>query len=233
MTKLNVKGLITNDDDVEIYREWMGMTATSPVDILDNLPKDGSDIEITINSGGGEVDAANEIYTALRNYPGKVTTQIESSAYSAASIIAMAGDTVQISPVAQLMIHNSSTVAGGNHNDLDKTSNALKSTDKAIAKAYAVKTGRPVDEFLALMDKETWINADDALELGLVDKIMTFDKEPVTNAVGNVLPQKVLNRVKILISENQELKNNVTNSQPSEHDKLVQTKLAILHGGKI
>lgn len=232
MTKLNIKGLITNDDDVEIYRDWFGMTATSPADILDNLPKDGSDLEITINSGGGEVDAANEIYTALRNHPGKVTTQIESSAYSAASIIAMAGDTVQISPVAQLMIHNSSTVAGGNHNDLDKTSNALKSTDKAIAKAYAVKTGRPVDEFLALMDKETWINADDALELGLVDEIMTFDKEPVTNAVGNVLPQKVLNRVKSLISENQELKNNVADSQPSEHDKLVQTKLAILHGGK-
>lgn len=230
--KLDVNGMITNNDDAEIYRDWLGMTVTSPADILDNLPTDGSDVEIGINSGGGEVDAANEIYTALRNYPGKVITQIESSAYSAASIIAMAGDTVQISPVAQLMIHNASTYAGGNHNDLDKTSNALKSTDKAIAKAYSVKTGRPVDEFLDLMDKESWIGADDALELGLVDEVMTFDKEPVTNSISAVLPQKVLNRVKKLIGENEELKNNATNSQPSEHDKLVQAKLAILNGGE-
>ncbi|KAA8375255.1 head maturation protease, ClpP-related [Leuconostoc carnosum] len=230
--KLEVKGMITNDDDAEIYRDWLGMTVTSPADILDNLPTDGSDVEIGINSGGGEVDSANEIYTALRNYQGKVTTQIESSAYSAASIIAMAGDTVQISPVAQLMIHNASTYAGGNHNDLDKTSNALKSTDKAIAKAYSVKTGRPVDEFLDLMDKESWINADAALELGLVDEVMTFEKEPITNSISAVLPQKVLTRVKNLISENEKLKNNVTDSQPSEHDKLVQAKLAILHKGE-
>lgn len=226
--KLNIKGMITNDDDAEIYRDWFGMTVTSPSDILANLPTDGSDLEIGINSGGGEVDAANEIYTALRNYPGKVITQIESSAYSAASIIAMAGNTVQISPVAQLMIHNASTYAGGNHNDLDKTSNALKSTDKAIAKAYSVKTGRPVDEFLDLMDKETWINADDAVELGLVDEVMTFDKEPVTNSVSNVLPRKVINRIKNLVDENKQLKNNATDSQPSEHDELVQAKLAIL-----
>jgi len=230
--KLDVNGMITNNDDAEIYRDWLGMTVTSPADILDNLPTDGSDVEIGINSGGGEVDAANEIYTALRNYPGKVITQIESSAYSAASIIAMAGDTVQISPVAQLMIHNASTYVGGNHNDLDKTSNALKSTDKAIAKAYSVKTGRPVDEFLDLMDKESWIGADDALELGLVDEVMTFEKEPVTNSISGVLPQKILNRVKKLIGENKELKNNATNSQPSEHDKLVQAKLAILHEGE-
>lgn len=230
--KLDVNGMITNNDDAEIYRDWLGMTVTSPADILDNLPNDGSDVEIGINSGGGEVDAANEIYTALRNYQGKVTTQIESSAYSAASIIAMAGDTVQISPVAQLMIHNASTYVVGNHNELDKTSNALKSTDKAIAKAYSVKTGRPVDEFLDLMDKESWIGADDALELGLVDEVMTFNKEPITNSISTVLPQKVLNRVKKLIGENKELKNNATNSQPSEHDKLVQAKLAILHEGE-
>lgn len=226
--KLDIKGIITNNDDVEIYRQGLGYAATSPSDILDNLPTDGSDLEIGINSGGGEVDAANEIYTALRNYPGKVITQIESSAYSAASIIAMAGDKVQISPVAQLMIHNASTYAGGNHNDLDKTSNALKSTDKAIAKAYSVKTGRPVEKFLALMDEETWINADDALELGLVDEVMTFEKEPVTNSFSNVLPRKVINHIKDLVDENKKLKNNATDSQPSEHDKLVQAKLAIL-----
>lgn len=226
--KLEIQGMITNDDDAEIYRDWLGMTVTSPADILDKLPTDGSDIEIGINSGGGEVDPANEIYTALRNYSGQVITQVESSAYSAASIIAMAGDTVQISPVAQLMIHNASTYAGGNHNDLDKTSNALKSTDKAIAKAYSVKTGRPVDEFIDLMDKETWLNADDALELGLVDEVMTFDKEPVTNSVSNVLPHRVINRIKNLIDENKQLKNNATDSQPSEHDELVQAKLAIL-----
>ncbi|ADG39901.1 ATP-dependent Clp protease proteolytic subunit [Leuconostoc kimchii IMSNU 11154] len=226
--RLNIKGMITNDDDANIYRDWLGMSVTSPADVLSKLPDDGSDLEIAINSGGGEVDAANEIYTGLRNYQGRVIIQVESSAYSAASIIAMAGDTVQISPVAQLMIHNASTYAGGNHNDLDKTSNALKSTDKAIAKAYAVKTGRPVDEFLAMMDKETWINADDAIELGLADEIMTFETEPVTNSISNVLPRKTINRIKDLVNENKELKNNKTDSQPSEHDKLVQAKLAIL-----
>lgn len=80
--KLDIQGMITNDDDAEIYRNWLGMTVTSPADILDKLPTDGSDIEIGINSGGGEVDPANEIYTALRTRGASLFTFLLSTRFS-------------------------------------------------------------------------------------------------------------------------------------------------------
>lgn len=226
---IKVKGMITNDDDAPIYRDWLGITVVSPADVIDALPNDGSDVNLEIASNGGEVDPATEIYTALKNYSGHVTAQVVSNAYSAGTIIAMGADTVQMSPGAQMMIHNASNEASGNYHDMEQASQMLQSTSTAIANMYAVKTGKSVKSFLDLMDSETWLDADAAVKLGLADEIVDFS--PVTNMVGGMqLPHASINKLKSLINENKKLKGNVKDSQPGSHEQLVQAKLAILYG---
>lgn len=221
MNVLNVNGVITNDDDADIYRDYIGMTVVSPKDIIDNLPSDGSDVVVDINSFGGEVDPAAQIYTALKDYKGKVTTKISSSAYSAATIIAMAGDTVRISPAAQMMIHNASSSADGDYHDMDKSSGMLEATNRTIAGVYAAKNGRTTDEFLQLMDKESWLTPQDALDLGLVDEIIDYSKEAVFNAVPQI-PIKLMNKVKTMYHKQQK------KQEDSAKLSLTQQKLEIL-----
>ncbi|GEK28514.1 head maturation protease, ClpP-related [Furfurilactobacillus siliginis] len=222
---INVKGMITNDDDAPFYRDWFGMTVVSPADILDALPRDGSDIDVEIASDGGEVDPATEICTALRNYHGNVTVQIVANAYSAGTIIAMGADKVQMAPGAKMMIHNASSGAEGNFHDMEHASQMLQTTNKAIANMYAAKTGKPVQDFLDLMDQEKWLDADDAVELGLADEIQNF--EPVTNSIGgSKISHRAVQKIQDLVKENRKLKN-AQNSQPSNHEQLVQAKLAI------
>lgn len=221
MNVLNINGVITNDDDADIYRDYIGMTVVSPKDIIDNLPSDGSDVVVDINSFGGEVDPAAQIYTALKDYNGKVTTKISSSAYSAATIIAMAGDTVRISPAALMMIHNASSSADGDYHDMDKSSGMLEATNRTIAGVYAAKTGRTTDEFLQLMDKESWLTPQDALDLGLVDEIIDYSKEAVFNAVPQV-PIKLMNKVKAMYRKQQK------KQEDSAKLSLTQQKLEIL-----
>ncbi|MBO8759618.1 ATP-dependent Clp protease proteolytic subunit, partial [Staphylococcus aureus] len=107
--KINVKGAIIPNDDKWIY-EMLEMDATSPKDIADSLPDTNEDIDVIINSGGGDVYSGSEIYTSLKTYPGKVNIKIVGVAASAASVIAMAGDHIEISPTAQIMIHNAWTM---------------------------------------------------------------------------------------------------------------------------
>ena len=135
--RIEVNGYITNDEDAPIYREWYEMTVTSPSDVINELPKDGSEVTIAINSNGGEVDPAAQIYTALRNYSGQVTTQIESAAYSSASHIAMAGNVVQISPAAKMMIHNAKGGTWGGVEDMQAAAGELEATNRTIANIYA------------------------------------------------------------------------------------------------
>lgn len=225
---IKISGMITNDDDAPIYRDWLGMDVVSPKDVTDNLPDDGSDVDVEINSYGGEVDPAAEIYTALRSYKGNVTTKITSAAYSAASIIAMAGDVVQISPTAQLMIHESSGGAEGNKHAMQRAGNMMDATDKAIANSYAAKSGRPVEDFLDLMAEETWLPAQEAKDLGLVDEIMTFDEPnaaPVTNSARPMLAHDKFERIKALITNQKQS----TAPEPSQN-ALLQRKLAIFYG---
>lgn len=236
MKTINVDGMITNNDDAEIYRDWIGMTVACPNDISDALPDDNADIIVEINSGGGEVDAASQMYTALRDYPGKVTTKICSAAYSAASYLAMAGDKVEISPAAKMMIHNSSSGAMGDYHDMDKTSQMLRATNETIANVYAKKCKRSVNDLLDLMDKETWLSPQDAIDLGLADCEIDFDKSPITMSVNNisVINHKAINNIKNIIRENEELKNKLKNSQPineaiDKDKQLLQDKLAILN----
>lgn len=125
-----------------------------------------------INSPGGDCVAAAQIYNMLMDYKGNVTVRIDGIAASAASVIAMAGNTVLMSPVSTMMIHNPATVAMGDHNDMQKAIEMLNEVKESIINAYEIKTGLSRAKLAHLMDAETWMNANKAVELGFADGII-------------------------------------------------------------
>jgi len=127
---------------------------------------------VWINSPGGDCVAAAQIYNMLTAYSGKVTVKIDGIAASAASVIAMAGDTVLVSPVSMLMIHNPATIAWGDHADMQKAIDMLSEVKESIINAYVLKTGLSRARLSHLMDAETWMDANKALELGFADGII-------------------------------------------------------------
>lgn len=141
----------------------------SPKQFKDELMEDSGDISVWINSPGGDCFAAAQIYNMLCEYPGKVTVKIDGIAASAASVIAMAGDTVQVSPVSMLMIHNPATMAMGDQNEMKKAAAMLSEVKESIINAYEKKTGLTRAKISKLMDDETWMNAGKAIELGFAD----------------------------------------------------------------
>lgn len=178
MAVINIRGDIINNDDKWIY-DWFEMDATCPKDVKDILDaaEDGEEIEVLVNSGGGSVMAGQEIYSALRGND-KVTIKIQSLAGSAAGVVAMAGRCL-ISPVAMIMIHNVSMHgASGDYHDMQKNAEILKQMNAAMAAAYTEKSGRSQEEILRLMDRETWLTANQCLEYGFVDEIMTDQQTP-------------------------------------------------------
>ena len=150
----------------------------TPQDFRDELYAEDGNLTLWINSPGGNVFAAAEIYTMIRDYPHKVTVKIASIAASAASVIAMAGNTVQMSPTALLMVHDPSTIAMGNARDMEKAIATLNEVKESIINAYAAKTGLSRNRISKLMSDETWINAKKAVELGFADEILFDEKKP-------------------------------------------------------
>jgi ATP-dependent Clp protease protease subunit len=142
------------------------------------LYEEEGDITLWINSPGGNVFAAAEIYTMIRDYPGSVTVRIASIAASAASVVAMAGNLVQMSPTALLMIHDPSTIAMGNAKDMEKAITTLNEVKESIINAYAAKTGLSRNRISKLMSDETWLNAKKAVELGFADEILFAVDKP-------------------------------------------------------
>lgn len=176
-TVIEVKGNIVGDGSSWLY-DWLGIPYTSPKSISKILNRlNGEDIELQINSPGGSVTAASEIYTAIKSYKGKSVGKIVGMAASAASVIAMGVQHLEMSPTAQLMIHNSSTSAEGDYRDMEHTGTFLRKVNDTIANAYKIKTGKTQDELLALMDNETWMTAEDAKGLGFIDAIMFEEAE--------------------------------------------------------
>ena len=141
------------------------------------LEEDAGDITVWICSPGGNVFAAAEIYTMLREYPGTVTVKIDSIAASAASVVAMAGDRVLMSPTGMLMIHDPSTIAMGNSEDMRKAIDVLNEVKESIINAYTAKTGLSHARIANLMSNETWMNAKKAVELGFADGILFEDDD--------------------------------------------------------
>lgn len=155
----------------------------------DELNAGSGDITVWINSPGGDCVAAAQIYNMLSNYKGKVTVKIDGIAASAASVIAMAGDTVLVSPVSMLMIHNPATIAWGDHAEMQKAIDMLSEVKESIINAYVLKTGLSRPKLSHLMDAETWMDANKAVELGFADEIMARakaepEKEPEEGTEG-------------------------------------------------
>ncbi len=148
----------------------------TPQMFRDELYAEEGDITLWINSPGGNVFAAAEIYTMIRDYPGSVTVRIASIAASAASVVAMAGDVVQMSPTALLMLHDPSTIAMGNAKDMEKVIDTLDKVKESIITAYAFKTGLSHNRLSKLMSDVTWLPAKKAVELGFADEILFEDK---------------------------------------------------------
>lgn len=143
----------------------------------DELNAGEGDVTVWINSPGGNVFAAAEIYTMLKDYKGSITVKIDAIAASAASVVAMAGDVVQMSPVAMLMIHDPSTVAMGNTKDMEKAIEVLNEVKESIINAYASKSGLSHARIANLMSNETWMNAKKAVELGFADEVLFEAKQ--------------------------------------------------------
>lgn len=155
---------------------WYGDEVT-PKLFKAELNADSGDITVWINSPGGDVFAAAQIYNMLRDYKGHVTVKIDGLAASAASVIAVAGDTVLVSPVAMMMIHNPATLAMGNTKDMEAAIAMLNEVKESILNAYVDKTGLSRNKLSKMMDDETWFNAKKAVELGFADKVLFAAEE--------------------------------------------------------
>jgi len=181
---------------------WWGDEVTPKI-FKDELLAGTGDITVWINSPGGDVFAAAQIYNMLMEYTGKVTVKIDGLAASAASVIAMAGGDVYMSPVSMLMIHNPSTIAIGDSEEMLRAKALLDEVKESIINAYELKTGLSRTKLSHLMDAESWMNANKAIELGFADKIMfmesetpdltdslIFSRKAVTNSLISKLPKQ-------------------------------------------
>ena len=159
---------------------WYGDEVT-PGLFREELSACEGDITVWINSPGGDVFAAAQIYNMLMDYKGNVKVRIDGLAASAASVIAMAGSTVEISPVAMMMIHNPATISIGDEREMQKAIEMLAEVKESIINAYEIKTGLGRGKLSNLMDAESWMNAKKAAELGFADSILfngnTTDEE--------------------------------------------------------
>ena len=156
---------------------WFGDEVT-PKLFKSELESGDGDITVWINSLGGDVFAAAQIYNMLMDYPHNVTVKIDGLAASAASVIAMAGTEVLMSPVAMMMIHNPATVAIGDAGEMKKAIDMLAEVKESIMNAYEIKTGLSRPRISHLMDAESWFNATKAVELGFADGILFDAQEP-------------------------------------------------------
>lgn len=180
------------------------------------------DITVWINSPGGDCIAAAQIYNMLMEYSGNVTVKIDGIAASAASVISMAGTKVLMSPVSMMMIHNPATIAWGDHSEMKRAIDMLAEVKESIINAYEIKTGLSRTKLSHLMDSETWMDANKAVELGFADEIskrngdfanieipqvsMLFSKAAVTNSLMDKLSAKCKIKENPVVSNENKIK---------------------------
>lgn len=153
----------------------------------EELLSGSGDITVWINSPGGDCVAAAQIYNMLIDYKGNVTVKIDGIAASAASVIAMAGNKVLMSPVSMLMIHNPMTIAMGDTAEMHKAIDMLAEVKESIMNAYEIKTGMSRTKISHLMDAETWMNANKAVELGFADDILAREETTEAPAADSIM----------------------------------------------
>jgi len=169
---LRIDGEIVDDDYAWIY-EWFGIPSSSPNAFREALAEyKGKDITVWIDSWGGDTTAAAGIYNALKEHDGKIIVKIDGKAVSAASVIAMAGDEVKISPLGIIMIHNPWSGVRGEAKDMRHMADVLDEVKETLVNAYQMKTGRSRSKISKMMDEETWMSPKKALAEGFVDEIL-------------------------------------------------------------
>lgn len=169
--RIPIKGTIIPNDYKDIY-DWFGVEATCPKDVEDAMSEAGNeDLVFEINSGGGSIFAGSEIYSRIRTHSGKKSIEIVGFAGSAASVIACAADS-SIAPTGMFMIHNVKSMRSGDYRDMEHEAHILQECNTSIANAYTQKTGMSIEELLEMMDAETWLSADKAVEKGFVNRII-------------------------------------------------------------
>ena len=188
MKTLNINGDIISDEIAWVY-DWYEIPYFCPKmarDVVESLEANET-LRVVINSPGGDVYAGQETFSILYNirHINSIEIEVQSLAASAASVIAMAGKTVKMSPVAALMIHNCSTYASGDYRDMTHTAEVLKKINECLVQAYVQKTGMTQEDLLDMMDRETWLSANDCIKYGFADEIIRDDSEPqlILNAV--------------------------------------------------
>lgn len=198
MKSVQLCGDIIPNDYKWIY-DWMEWDATCPKDIrnvIDTL-EDGEELEVYINSGGGDVKSGQEMYTLLQTV--NATAKIQSFAASAASVAAMGCKTVLMSDVGTFMIHNVSCgCVSGDYHDMEKARNMLQTLNEIMANAYVAKTGMELKDVLELMDRETWLSAKGAIAYGFADGILQKEERQLPKVMvpcQNVAPVQLGNTV--------------------------------------
>lgn len=200
MKTINVKGAIVPNDYKWIY-DFLDMEAVCPADVQKVIDEaNNDDVTIVINSGGGNIGAGNEIAYIIQQYTGNTTADIVGYCCSAATLASCAADRARMLPTALYMIHNVSGGSNGDYRELAHSSQVLKTATEAISKAYQIKTGKSESELLDLMNKETWLNSNQALEMGFVDEIIGIDNNAnsmtLNNAFGTVLPESTIEKIR-------------------------------------
>ena len=206
MPKIDIRGVIVSNEEKRIY-DWYEMDAICPKDVQDIINEaNGEKIEVEINSPGGDIFAGSDILAALQLYKGEVETTITALAASAGSVVATAGRTRMV-PTALVMVHNVSIYgASGDYHEMDKASEMLKKANQSIANAYIAKTGKSSEEVLEMMDKTTWMTAQEAKEFGLVDEILFLDNNQdysFSNSLNSMLSKEQIERAKNEIAKQQ------------------------------
>ena len=220
MQQIKIKGAIISNDSIPMYQEAQ-KEYTALKDI--QIPFPDKPLEVIINSGGGDVFTGSEIYSMLKSHKGHVTVKIIGVCASAASMVAMAGDTGEMSPTGLLMIHNAMGWTFGNTQEHEKQIKSLEEANDSIAKAYQNKTGLPLSEIRELMKAETWFSCDKAIEYGFVDKEMFLNSIPqsLVASIAQHLPERfrydymenVVKKNQYRIIQDKEEPQKVTNNQ--------------------
>lgn len=194
--ELRIEGEIVDDDDTWAY-EWLGIQHVTPNAFREELAKyKGKDLTVWIDSLGGVVWAAAGIYNALMEHQGRVTVKIDGKVLSAATIIAMAGDEVLMSPAAVMMVHNPWVHVAGDADSLRHMAGVLDEIKEAIINAYEIKTGLTRDELERLMDEETWMSARKAVELGFADGLL-YTGDKCAQATARAAPVYAFSRLDV------------------------------------
>ncbi|WP_406627698.1 head maturation protease, ClpP-related [Pectobacterium carotovorum] len=210
-----IRAAASSDNSISVFdvigRDYWdeGVTAKRIAGALRSM--NGADVTVNINSPGGDMFEGLAIYNLLREYEGKVTVKVLGIAASAASVIAMAGDEIQIGRGAFLMIHNCWIVAMGNRHDFAELADYLKPFDSAMADIYAARSGLDTDTISKLMDAESYIGGSDAVDKGLADSLLSADAV----SDGDDSPAAALRKLDALLAK--------ANTPRSERRRLIKS----------